>query len=116
MAHAFGLSLKFGCLFFVDYFASDLIRREEGKCLGSPCQRSRSDGPEGSCCGGSGVRPLLPSPSEVADAPRDCMRPGATGAGKALEFVALIFAEDFALELSMSKDGKCLGCIARCFL
>ena len=25
---------------------------------------------EGSCCGGSGVRPLLPSPSEVADAPR----------------------------------------------
>ena len=24
---------------------------------------------EGSCCGGSGVRPLLPSPSEVADAP-----------------------------------------------
>ena len=24
----------------------------------------------GSCCGGSGVRPLLPSPSEVADASR----------------------------------------------
>ena len=34
------------------------------------------DGPVGSCCGGSGVRPLLPSPSEVADAPRDSVRPG----------------------------------------
>ena len=29
-----------------------------------------TDGPEGSCCGGSGVRPLLPSPSEAADAPK----------------------------------------------
>ena len=32
----------------------------------------------------------------------------------ALEFVDLISAEDFALELSMSKDAKCLGYIARC--
>ena len=38
-----------------------------------------ADGPEGSCCGGSGVRPLLPSPSEVADAPRDSVRPGSGG-------------------------------------
>ena len=34
--------------------------------------------------------------------------------GLALEVVDLIFAEDFALELSMSKDGKRLGCSARC--
>ena len=31
----FGLSLKFDCLFFVDYFALDLIGREEGKGLGA---------------------------------------------------------------------------------
>ena len=30
----FGLTLKFDCLFFVDYFALDLIRREDGKGLG----------------------------------------------------------------------------------
>ena len=45
---------------------------------GIPADALGTDGPEGSCCGGSGVRPLLPSPSEAADAPRDCVRPGAT--------------------------------------
>ncbi len=29
----FGLSLKFDCLFFVDYFVLDLIGREDGKGL-----------------------------------------------------------------------------------
>ena len=37
-----------------------------------------------------------------------------TLSGLALEFDCLFFAEHFALELGMSKDGKCLGCIARC--
>merc|ERR1719247_576211 len=30
----YGLSLKFDCLFFVEYFAMDLIMSDDGKCLG----------------------------------------------------------------------------------
>ena len=33
--NAFGLSLKFDCSFFVDYFALDLIGRLEGMGLGA---------------------------------------------------------------------------------
>ena len=34
--------------------------------------------------------------------------------GMALKFDCLIFVEYFAMDLIMSEDGKCLGCIARC--
>ena len=40
----FELTLKFDCLVFVDFFAMDLIRREEGKDLGC-FARCSEDGP-----------------------------------------------------------------------
>merc|ERR1712113_903174 len=30
----YGMALKFDCLFFVEYFAMDLIMSDDGKCLG----------------------------------------------------------------------------------